>query len=235
MVAGGIGYNTYCCQVVNTSEYYTPLSLTSSASSLNFGFLQVGLTSASQTVTVNNVSNHSVTFRSITHSGDFSESNTCLPQGTLAIGQSCTLTVTFSPTVAGPRSGAVTLNDDSTGSPQQTIALSGTGGAGALTFNPTSLNLGGVIPEYSNTLTATLINDGAGSVSITGINIAPAGGTFTSTNTCPTTLILTAHQTCTFYVTFKPPDTGNFSATLTVTDSGKGLPATIALSGTGLD
>ena len=234
LVAGGIGYNTYCCQVVNTSEYYTPLSLTFSASSLNFGFLQVGLTSASQTVTVTNVSNHTVTFSSITHSGDFNESNNCpISPSKLAINQSCTLTVTFSPTVAGPRSGAVTLKDNAPGSPQQTIALSGNGGAGSLTFTVASLNLGSVIPGYSNTMSATLINDSAGAVKITGVSIAPPDGTFTSTNTCPATL--NAQHSCTFYVTFSPPDTGNYSATLTVTDSGRGSPATLALSGVGLD
>ena len=129
MVAGGLGYTATCCVVVNTAEYYTPLSLTFSHSSLNFGFLQVGLTSASQTVTVTNVSNHKVTFTRITHSGDFSESNNCLPPGTLAIGQSCTLTVTFSPTVAGPRSGAVTLNayafSDAFGPTQTVLTING--------------------------------------------------------------------------------------------------------------
>ncbi len=161
-----------CCVVLNTAEFYTPLSLTFSPSTLNFGFLQVGLTSAAQTVTVSNVSNHSVTFTSIAASGDFSQSNNC--PGTLTMNQSCTITVNFTPTAAGPRSGAVTLKDNSPGSPQQTIALSGTGGAGALTFTVASLNLGGVVPGYSSTQSATLINDSAGAVSITGVSIAPA-------------------------------------------------------------
>jgi hypothetical protein len=217
--------------VVNTSEYYTPLSLTFSASTLNFGFLQVGLTSAVQTVTVSNASNHSVIFSSIAVSGDFSQTNNC--PATLPMGQSCTIAVTFSPTVAGSRSGAVTLKDNSPGSPQQTIALSGTGGAGALTFTVASLSFGGVIPGYSYTLSATLINDSAGAVNITGISIVPSGGTFTSTNSCTTTL--NPQATCVFQVTFAPPDTGNYTATLTVTDSGKGAAATLALAGTGLD
>ena len=183
LAGGGLGYTATCCVVLNSAEFYTPLSLTFSASTLNFGFLQVGLTSAAQTVTVTNVSNHSVTFTSIAASGDFSQSNNC--PGTLAMNQSCTITVKFTPTVTGARSGAVTLKDNSPGSPQQTIALSGTGGAGALTFTVASLNLGGVIPGYSSTQSATLINDSAGAVSITGVSIAPADGTFTSTNNCP--------------------------------------------------
>ena len=231
LAVGGIGTTSTCCVVLNSAEFYTPLSLTLSPSTLNFGFLQVGLTSPAQTVTVSNVSNHSVTFTSIAASGDFSESNNC--PGTLTMNQSCSITVDFAPTAAGLRSGAITLKDNSPGSPQQTIALSGTGGAGALTFEVASLNLGSVVPGYSSTKSATLINDSAGAVSITGVSISPPDGTFTSTNNCPATL--NPQQTCVFQVTFRPPDTGTYSATLTVTDSGTGAPATLALSGTGSD
>ena len=38
---GGIGYTSTCCVVVNTAEFYTPLSLTFSPASLNFGFIQI--------------------------------------------------------------------------------------------------------------------------------------------------------------------------------------------------
>jgi hypothetical protein len=233
MVDGGLGTTSVCCVVLNSAEDYTPLTLTFSASSLNFGVLQIGLTSPSQTVTVTNVSNHSVTFTSITHSGDFNESNDCPAPGTLNINQSCSITVSFTPTKAGTRNGAVTLNDNCPGSPQQTISLSGTGGAGALTFTAPSLNLGSVIPGNSSTQSATLINDGAGAVNITGVSISPSGTTFTSTNNCPGTL--NPQQTCVFQVTFKPPDTGAYNGTLTVTDSGSGAPAALSLSGTGLD
>jgi N-acetylneuraminic acid mutarotase len=231
LTSGGLSTTNTCCVVVNSAEFYTPLSLTFSVTSLNFGFLEVGLTSSAQTVTVNNVSNHSVTFTSIAASGDFSQTNNC--PATLPMNQSCTISVTFTPTVAGPRSGAVTLKDNSPGSPQQTIALSGSGGAGALTFTVSSLNFGGVIPGYSSYQNATLINDSAAAVNITDVSIAPANGTFTSTNNCPATL--NPQQSCVFQVVFSPPDTGNYSATLTVTNSGNGAPASLQLAGTGLD
>ena len=236
LIAGGTGYTSTCCVVVNTSEYYTPLSLNFSASTLNFGFLQVGLTSAAQTVTISNVSNHSVTFSSIAASGDYSQSNNC--PAPLPVSHSCTVTVHFAPTAAGPRNGAVTLKDNSPGSPQQTIALSGNGGAGALTFTVASLNLGSVIPGNQSYQNVTLINDSAGAVRILSYNMVPANGTFSTfgTNNCPTTpTTLQPQASCVFQVVFKPPDTGTFSATLTVTDSGKGAPATLALAGTGLD
>src|SRR3974377_2444011 len=164
LIAGGTGYTSTCCVVVNTSEYYTPLSLNFSASTLHFGFLQVGLTSAAQTVTISNVTNHLVTFSSIAASGDYSQSNNCLAP--LPVSHSCTVTVYFAPTAAGPRNGAVTLKDNSPGSPQQTIALSGNGGAGALTFTVASLNLGSVSPPGQTYQYVTLINASARQVSM---------------------------------------------------------------------
>jgi hypothetical protein len=228
--AGGIGTTNVCCVVLNTAQIYTPLSLTFSASSLNFGLLQIGMTSPPQTVTVTNVSNHSVNFSSIATSGEFSQSHTC--PTTLASGQNCTITVTFTPTVAGTQNSAVTLKDNCPGSPKQTISLTGTGETLALGFTPGSLNLGSVAVGSSITQSATLTNDGAAAVNITGYSISPADGTFTQTSNCPATL--NVQQSCTFQVTFTPPDVFTYNATLSVTNSA-GAAATLPLTGTGLD
>jgi hypothetical protein len=228
--SGGIGTTGTCCVVLNTAQIYTPLTLTFSASSLNFGLLQIGLTSPPQTVTVTNVSNHSVKFSSIATTGEFSQTHTC--PTTLASGQNCTVTVTFKPTVAGTQNNAVTLKDNCPGSPKQTIALTGTGETLALGFTPGSLNLGSVAVGSSITQTATLTNDGAAPVNLTGYSISPADGTFTQTNNCPATL--NVQQTCTFQVTFTPPDVFTYNATLSVTNSA-GAAATLPLTGTGLD
>jgi hypothetical protein len=227
---GGEATTSTCCVVVNTAAEYTPLTLTFSASSLNFGLLQIGLSSPSQTVTVTNVSNHSVTFTSIASSGDFSQSNTC--PTTMTAGQNCTITIIFTPTASGARQGAVTLKDNCPGSPTQTISLTGTGETLALGFTPASLDFGGVVVGSQSTLSATLTNDGAAAVNITGMNISPANGTFTQTNNCPTTLGV--QQTCSFQVTFTPPDVFTYKATLSITNSA-GAAAKLPLSGTGLN
>jgi N-acetylneuraminic acid mutarotase len=230
---GGIGTTAYCCVVLNTAQVYTPLTLTFSATSLNFGLLQIGLTSPSQTVTVTNASTHSATFSHIASSGDYAQSNSCpISPATLAAGQSCTITVTFTPTAAGTRNGAVTLKDNSPGSPSQTIALTGTGETLALGFSPASLNLGSVMVGATSTQSATLVNDGSASVNITGITVTPADGTFTQTNNCPATLAV--QQTCSVQVVFTPPDVFTYNATVSVTNSAGGA-ATLSLTGTGLD
>jgi hypothetical protein len=230
---GGIGYTSVCCVVLGTAEFYTPLTLTFSAYSLNFGQLEVGLTSASQTVTVTNVSKSPVTFTSTSISGDYTlQSNSC--QGTLNPDQPCTFTVTFNPKAAGTRPGSVTLSDNSAGSPHQTIALTGTGEPGALSFTPSSLNFPPTLPGTSSApMSTNLYNDSAASVDITAIAISPSP-TFTQTNNCsPPTL--KPGQSCTFSVVFTPPDSIPFTGTLSVTNSGKGSPQTVSLSGTGTD
>jgi len=227
---GGLGVTSTCCVVESTSSFYTPLTLTFSASSLNFGLLQIGLTSPSQTVTVTNVGGHPVDFTSIASSGDYAQTHTC--PTTMTAGTSCTITITFTPAKTGTRSGAVILKDNSPGSPTQTITLSGTGEAGALGFTAASLNFGTVLVGSSSTQSATLTNDGAAPVNITGVAISPADGTFTQTNDCPATV--NVQQTCTFQITFTPPDVFTYNATLLITNSANG-PADLPLSGTGAD
>jgi len=228
---GGSGTTSICCVVLNAAEIYTPLTTTLSSSSLNFGVLQIGSTSASQTVTVTNASSHSVTFTSITSSGDFPESNTC--PSTLNAGLNCTITVAFKPAAAGTRTGAVTLKDNDPGSPTQTIALTGIGTTNAMTLIPSSLSFPAQIPGTTTSQSITLYNDGTAAVNITNIGISPTGSTFTQTNNCQSTL--NPNTNCAIQVFFTPPDSGTFSATLSVTDSDKSSPQTASLSGTGSD
>ena len=81
--------------------------------------------SNSQTVTLSNTGQGVLLINSVTATGDFSiDSNNC--QGSLAANSSCTLSVVFTPTVVGPRTGTLTFSDWASGSPQ-TVNLSGTG------------------------------------------------------------------------------------------------------------
>ncbi len=229
LINGGEGTTAYCCTIVNTAEYYVPLTLTFSSASLNFGLLQTGLTSTAQTVTVTNASPHSAAFTGITASGDYAQTNTC--PATLTSGLSCTISITFSPTATGTRNGAVTLKDNSPGSPSQTIGLTGIGEALSLGFSPGSLAFPTIPATTSTYLSATLVNDGSGPVNLTGFSIAPSG-TFLETGNCPTTLAV--QQSCTIQVTFAPPDVGTYKATLTVSN-GAGAAATLPLTGTASD
>jgi hypothetical protein len=97
-------------------------------SSLSFGSVNLGSTSAAQNVTLTNTGNETLTIGGISLTGadtaDFGGSDNCL--GSVSAGQGCTFSVQFRPTAAGTRSAAISIADNASGSPQS-IGLSGTG------------------------------------------------------------------------------------------------------------
>ncbi|HXJ94620.1 MAG TPA: choice-of-anchor D domain-containing protein [Terriglobia bacterium] len=203
--------------------------------SLSFTNQAIGTTSPAQTVTLTNTSpNAALTINSITitgtNSGDFAQTNTC---GTgVAIGASCTISVTFTPTAGGTRTASVSISDSGGGSPQ-TVSLTGAGGLPSVSLSPTSLtfasqNIGTTSPAQVVTLT----NTGNGTLSLTSITITGTNpGDFAETNTCGTAVAAGAN--CSISVTFSPTTTGTRTATLSVTDNAAGSPQTVSLTGTG--
>ena len=102
-----------------------PGAATVSPTSLNFGTVAVGNTSAPQTVTVKNHEQITLNFTSILTTAGFAiKNNTC--GASIAAGATCAVSVTFSPTVSGPATGTLTFTDDAGNNPQ-VVSLSGTG------------------------------------------------------------------------------------------------------------
>jgi hypothetical protein len=100
-----------------------------SPTSLMFGKVKVGKTSAPKTVTVSNTGSSTLDISSITTSGDFARK--AGPKKTdcgsaLAAGKTCTVRVVFKPTQTGTRSGDLIFTDNAPGSPQE-VPLTGTG------------------------------------------------------------------------------------------------------------
>jgi hypothetical protein len=94
--------------------------------SLTFGAQILSTTAPAQFVYATNTGTDVLAVSSITLTGDFTGVNDC---GTsLAVGASCGVAVTFTPTVAGSRTGTLSFADDASGSPH-TVALTGTGQA----------------------------------------------------------------------------------------------------------
>ena len=104
-----------------------PVSL--SATSLAFGSQTVGVATAAKPVTVKNAMATTLTMKSVTVTGDYSQTNNC--GSSLAAGASCLVNVTFKPTAAGSRTGTLTISDSAVGG-TQTVSLSGTGVAATL-------------------------------------------------------------------------------------------------------
>ena len=122
-------------------------SVTVAPTSIAFGNVNINATSPAQTVTLTNGKTTTLTITSVTIAGanasDFAAGSKC---GTsLAANSSCTISVTFTPTMVAAESATLTLTDSDSTSPQ-TIALSGTGIAALPDFtiaaSPTSATVG---------------------------------------------------------------------------------------------
>jgi len=117
-------------------------SLTITPTSLTFPPETVGVTSPAQVVRLANTGLASVTLTAISISAEFAQTNTCggVPNNVyvLNVGDSCTVSITFTPTGSGNRTGSLTITDDAAGSPQ-TVTLSGSGNpVFSLSGNPRS-------------------------------------------------------------------------------------------------
>jgi len=97
-----------------------------SPTSLSFGSVATDTSSAAQTVTITNTGNSNVTISSATVSGaEFSASGVNAGT-TLTPSQTATLSVMFTPTMAGSANGSISVFSNATNSPA-TVSLSGTG------------------------------------------------------------------------------------------------------------
>jgi hypothetical protein len=199
-----------------------------SALSLTFAGQAVSTLSAPQTITLANAGNGALTPLTISVSGDFAETNTCA--ASVAPNANCSISVTFTPSASGTRSGALTLTDNASNSPQ-TVTLSGTGAGPMVNLSSTSLTFSAqTVSTKSGPQTITLTN--AGSAVLTPLKFARTGD-FAQTNTCGDSVA--AGASCTISVTFSPLGAGTQSGTITVTDNASNSPQTVELSGTGMD
>jgi hypothetical protein len=101
-----------------------PGALNASPTSLSFGDVASGSTSAAQTVTVSNPGSSAASVSSVGVTGPFSQTNTC--GSSIAAGGTCTVSVKFAPTSGGALTGTLTVATSAPGGPI-TVALSGTG------------------------------------------------------------------------------------------------------------
>ncbi len=204
---------------------------TLSPASLSFSSQPIGTSSAAQAVSLTNAGNATLNVGTIQVTGDYTQVNNC--PATLAANASCSINVTFTPTVPGTRSGTLTVNDNVLNTPQ-TINLTGigaVGGAPVASLSPLSLTFPSQPVKTSATAqTVTLANTGNAALNVISIQTT---GDFSQTNNCGAQL--SPNATCAINVTFTPTASGTRSGILTVNDNGAGSPQTVALSGSGSD
>jgi hypothetical protein len=88
-------------------------SLTPSAYSVSFGNQNVGTSSGTQQLTLTNTANGPLQIISLSATGDFSETDNCTSSSPLSPGGTCTVNIAFTPTVMGPRTGAIKIANTS--------------------------------------------------------------------------------------------------------------------------
>jgi len=197
---------------------------------INFGNQAVGVSSAAQTVTVANTGTNALYVTNVAASGDFSQTNNCT---TVAASGSCTITATFTPSAAGSRSGALTVTDNTSNSPQF-IRLFGAGILGSVgarvSLSNIALNYNGqALSTTSAAKSITLTNNGDTALTVASIT---ASGNFAQTNNCGASVAISAG--CTVNVTFTPTAAGNRLGLVTIVDSAAGSPQAIRLFGLGI-
>ncbi len=190
--------------------------------SLSFGNQMVGASSNAQVVTLTNTGTTTLLLATIRISGgnhiDYSQSNTC--GSTLAVNASCSISVVFTPTKTGSRTSTVSVSDNAAGSPQS-VPLSGTGVAPAVTVSTASLSFAGVLVGKSSTpQSVTVTNTGTASLTVSSIT---ASGDFSQTNNC-TAAAVAVGSFCTITVTFSPTAAWSRGGSIAIVDNAYNNP-----------
>jgi hypothetical protein len=201
-------------------------------SSLTFGSQAVNTTSpVALTATLKNeASVGTLNIASIATTGDFSQTNNC--GGQVAPSASCTINVLFTPTLAGTRTGTLTVTDNSLRG-SNTVILTGIGVEVTSSVTPATLTFPAqAINVVSAAQTVTVKNTYAGTPAQTLLLNAPTitGDYQISNNGC--TVPLAPAESCTIQVVYDPTAPGLRTGTLTITGNGNPMPATVALTGT---
>jgi hypothetical protein len=187
----------------------------------------VGTTSAAKTFTLTNDQDVALTDIVISTTGDFAAAATTCATS-LAAGKKCTISVTFTPTATGTRTGQLSVSDSANNSPQ-TASLTGTGVVPAVLTPASATYAKQAVGTTSAAKTFILTNDQP--VTLTSIAISTTGDFAASATTCTTSLV--PNGKCSISVTFTPTATGTRPGQLSVSDSASNSPQTANLTGTG--
>ena len=221
--------------------------LTDGSASIACGSVNLGSSSSAFTFTIRNLGTASLTGLAITKSGanagDFTVGS--LGASTLAVGDSTTFTVIFSPGADGSRTAAIHIASNDADENPFDITLTGTGvgipeiaveqpvGTG-LADGSASIACGNVnLGSSSDVITFAVRNPGTGR--LTGLAITKDGAHATDFTVGSIATSVVAGGSTTFTVTFNPGAAGSRSAAIhIVSNDADENPFDIALTGTGV-
>src|SRR6185503_16016544 len=152
---------------------------------------------------------------------------------TLAVADSCHITVSFNPASAGSFNGSLAIADDAADSPQ-TVSLTGSGAAAAaIGIAPTALAFGNqAAGTTSAAKTVTITSSGNADLHISALSISGSSAFAVAGQSC-TANPLAPGTSCTVSVTFTPAAAAGYSGSLVIGDDAAGAPHSVNLTGTG--
>lgn len=202
-----------------------------SPTTANFSYQLDFKPSAAKTLTLENLTTGALTINGAaitgTNAADFQVTGgTCVGLASLALGAHCSVTVVFTPSLAGPETAILNVTDSDG---MQSAALKGTGYDAFL--SPLSGTFGKVAVGSSGTpITLTMTNvSTTATLTYAGIAFDGGGTNFAPdpTSTCNTTTSggsLAPGASCTVVVDFTPTGKGSYMLGVEFTDNGDGAP-----------
>ncbi len=213
-----------------------PAQASLNPATMDFGSQAIATRSPSQNVALSNPGTVPLIVNSISFTGsnaaDFAQTNNCGP--VLLPGAGCTISVSFTPSLAGSEMASLSIASSASAVPQ-TAALSGRGcvptPAGLL--SATAVDFGNQAQWTSTTKTLTFSNPGTAPNPIASIGLTgPNASDFKQSNTCGASVPV--QGSCTITVTFTPSTNGAESASMIINSADSASPYAITLGGGGL-
>jgi Abnormal spindle-like microcephaly-assoc'd, ASPM-SPD-2-Hydin len=202
--------------------------LSGSVATVAFGNVGTGKT-ATQSLTVTNTGTAAVNVASASITGAGYTIASGSPSGSLAVGQSVTVQIAFTPQATGSATGNFTIASDASNSPLS-VALTGTGTQPGLASTPASVNFGNVVVGATGSVSVNLSNTGSASVTITQASVSGTGFTMVGS---PNGQTIQAGQSLSFTAQFLPASVGNATGSISVASNAQNSPMTITLTGAG--
>ncbi len=220
----------------------TPTDASVAPTSIDFGTVTPGQTSAPHGVTVTNTGGAPLEVSSAQITGPqasyFAVAQDQCSGQSIQPGGSCSITVTFGPSSSGGYNAVLSVADNTTDSTHQ-VSLTGSTPPRTpprATLSAASVDFGYVGVGDSAVQTVTVGNSDGDPLHISGIQVGgPNASAFAiSGNQCSGQTIPSG-ASCNVALRFSPPSDQSFAATLSISDDASDSPQQVALTGSGIE
>jgi len=197
-----------------------------SADSVTFPGQIINTTSTVQTVSITSSGTEALLISGVSASGPFAATSNC--PASLAVGATCQMQITFTPTAVGVATGAVTVATNIADSVSR-VVLSGEGlplPAPILHLSANGISYGTLAPGAQSVIGIVVSNRGNAPLLIQGMTIS---GPFELINRCPASLA--AGGSCTVDARYRAQGLGGQAGALTILTNDSRGPANISLTG----